>query len=120
MRADDNPWYIGGYVMDCMAMALHCVWTSDSLPATILKAANLGGDADTVAAVAGQIAGAIWGASTVPPAWRRRLECWDGGDTVLRAWLLFHRRHDCIAPEGRMQNLEPPSKEEFRKLEAPP
>lgn len=46
----------------------------------VLLAANLGGDADTTAAIAGQLAGAIYGASGIPAswldvlAWRNRLE----------------------------------------------
>lgn len=40
-------------------------------------AANLGDDADTTAAIAGQLAGAMHGASGIPPEWlamRRRIE----------------------------------------------
>lgn len=46
----------------------------------VLLAANLGEDADTTAAVAGQLAGALYGASAIPRAWldalawRERLE----------------------------------------------
>ena len=42
-------------------------------------AANLGQDADTTSAVAGQIAGAVYGASAIPadwlakPAWREEI-----------------------------------------------
>ena len=46
-------------------MALHCVWTTSSFSAAVLKAANMCGDADTVAAVVGQVAGAIYGASAI-------------------------------------------------------
>jgi ADP-ribosyl-[dinitrogen reductase] hydrolase len=35
--------------------------------------ANLGDDADTVAAVTGQLAGALWGATAIPRRWRDRL-----------------------------------------------
>jgi ADP-ribosylglycohydrolase len=38
-------------------MALHCVWSTDSFKDALLKCANLRGDSDSVAAVAGQIAG---------------------------------------------------------------
>ena len=38
-----------------------------------LLAANLGGDADTTAAVYGQIAGASYGAEAIPARWRERL-----------------------------------------------
>ena len=36
-------------------------------------AANLGEDADTTAAVCGQLAGAYYGASGIPPQWLRPL-----------------------------------------------
>ena len=38
-----------------------------------LLAANLGDDADTTAAIYGQIAGAHWGLGGIPERWRRRL-----------------------------------------------
>lgn len=40
------------------------------LPATLLAAVNLGRDADTVAAIAGAVLGALHGASAIPDAWR--------------------------------------------------
>lgn len=44
-----------------------------------LEAAVRGGrDTDTVAAIAGSLLGARWGASAVPPSWRRRLHGWPG------------------------------------------
>jgi ADP-ribosyl-[dinitrogen reductase] hydrolase len=53
--------------------ALWAVDTSESFEDAVLLAANLGEDADTVAAVTGQLAGAIWGASRIPPKWRKTL-----------------------------------------------
>jgi len=35
----------------------------------VLKAVNLGDDADTTGAVCGQLAGAYWGAARIPPEW---------------------------------------------------
>ncbi len=46
--------------------ALWAFWSSKSFEETVLKAVNLGGDADTVGAVAGQIAGAYYGFSSIP------------------------------------------------------
>ena len=44
-----------------------------------LEAAVRGGrDTDTVAAIAGGLLGAVWGASAVPLAWQRRLHGWPG------------------------------------------
>eukprot|EP00931_Biecheleriopsis_adriatica_P001661 TRINITY_DN10208_c0_g1_i1.p1 TRINITY_DN10208_c0_g1~~TRINITY_DN10208_c0_g1_i1.p1 ORF type:complete len:625 (+),score=90.03 TRINITY_DN10208_c0_g1_i1:71-1945(+) len=95
-RVQENPDYIGSYCMDCLSMALHCVWTTESFSEALLKVVNLGGDSDTVGAVAGQLAGAIYGASAVPSCWREQLERWDGGDIALKAWLLYHRDNEVL------------------------
>jgi len=47
--------------MDALAMALHTVWITDSFKDVAILNANLGGDCDTVGAIAGQIAGAMYG-----------------------------------------------------------
>ncbi|MGR9088766.1 MAG: ADP-ribosylglycohydrolase family protein [Gammaproteobacteria bacterium] len=62
-----------GYVVDCLEAALWCFWTTDSFEEAILKAANLGDDADTTAAVCGQIAGAHYGLPGMPGHWLKRL-----------------------------------------------
>ncbi len=62
-----------GYVVDCLEAALWCFLTTDSFAAAILQAANLGDDADTTAAVCGQIAGAYYGESGIPAPWLERL-----------------------------------------------
>lgn len=62
-----------GYVIDTLEAALWSVERTSNFRDAVLTAANLGGDADTVAAVAGQIAGAIYGAQAIPQAWRERL-----------------------------------------------
>jgi ADP-ribosyl-[dinitrogen reductase] hydrolase len=36
----------------------------------VLRAVNLGDDADTTGAVCGQLAGAYWGESGIPQEWR--------------------------------------------------
>ena len=55
-----------GYVIDTLQAAIWAVLTTQSFEAALLKAVNLGDDADTVGAVTGQIAGAIYGYSKVP------------------------------------------------------
>lgn len=62
-----------GYVVDCLEAALWSIEGAESFERAILTAANLGEDADTVAAVTGQLAGAIWGCSGIPLAWRTHL-----------------------------------------------
>ena len=52
---------------------LWCFARSDSFETAVLLAANLGEDADTTAAVCGQLAGAHYGASGIPPGWLSKL-----------------------------------------------
>jgi len=62
-----------GYVVPSLEAALWCFWTTDSFSSAILKAANLGDDADTTAAICGQVAGAFYGEGAIPENWRARL-----------------------------------------------
>lgn len=62
-----------GYVVHTLEAALWSVARARDFRDAVLTAANLGGDADTVAAVAGQLSGALWGASAIPEEWRTRL-----------------------------------------------
>ncbi len=62
-----------GYVLDTLEAAFWAVHSAADARQALLDAANLGDDADTVAAVAGQIAGAIWGESGLPQDWLAKL-----------------------------------------------
>lgn len=62
-----------GYVVESLEAALWCFATTESFESAILAAANLGDDADTTAAVCGQVAGAYYGASGIPERWRELL-----------------------------------------------
>jgi len=65
-----------GYAADCLEAALWAFHTTENFRDGCLAAANLGNDADTTAAVYGQIAGAYYGESGIPPEWRSRLAMW--------------------------------------------
>lgn len=62
-----------GYAIDSLEAALWCFWQTDSFESAILRAANLGDDADTTAAICGQVAGAYYGEAAIPAHWRSRL-----------------------------------------------
>ena len=62
-----------GYVVDTLEAAVWCLLTTDSYRESVLKAVNLGGDTDTVAAVAGGLAGALYGYEGIPGEWRETL-----------------------------------------------
>ncbi len=69
-----------GYVAHSLEAALWCVGRTSSFNDAVLLAANLGGDADTTAAITGQLAGALYGVGGIPDkwldklAWRERIE----------------------------------------------
>ena len=58
-----------GYVVDTLQAALWCLITNRSYHDCMLKAVNLGYDTDTVAAVAGGVAGILYGAESIPEDW---------------------------------------------------
>ena len=58
-----------GYVVHSLEAALWCVGRTDNFRDAILLAANLREDADTTAAITGQLAGALYGMSGIPNEW---------------------------------------------------
>lgn len=62
-----------GYVIHSLEAALWCFHETENFAEAILRAANLGHDADTTAAITGQLAGAYYGASGIPAEWLGKL-----------------------------------------------
>jgi ADP-ribosylglycohydrolase len=62
-----------GYVVKSLEAALWAFSTTGNYRDGCLAAVNLGDDADTTAAIYGQIAGAHYGESAIPQEWRGRL-----------------------------------------------
>jgi ADP-ribosyl-[dinitrogen reductase] hydrolase len=62
-----------GYVMNSFEAALWCFYSTRDFRSAILMAANLGDDADTTAAITGQLAGAYYGLESIPSSWRYKL-----------------------------------------------
>jgi ADP-ribosyl-[dinitrogen reductase] hydrolase len=62
-----------GYVVESLEAALWCFHHTGTFEEAILEAANLGDDADTTAAVCGQVAGAHYGADAIPADWLQKL-----------------------------------------------
>ena len=58
-----------GYVIDSIEAAVWCLLTTDSYKDCMLKAINLGDDTDTVAAIAGGLAGLYYGYEEIPKDW---------------------------------------------------
>lgn len=63
----------GGYVVEALEAALWSFVTTDTFEACILRAVRLGGDTDTIAAIAGSLAGMYYGMDGIPVRWIDRL-----------------------------------------------
>jgi ADP-ribosyl-[dinitrogen reductase] hydrolase len=58
-----------GYTVDSLICAAWAFIESGSFEETVVNAVNLGGDADTIGAIAGGLAGVYWGYGAIPERW---------------------------------------------------
>lgn len=72
-----------GYVVDTLEAALWCFANTNNYKDCVLKAVNLGGDTDTVAAVAGGLAGLFYGIDNIPKEWIEMLRGKDIIDSAI-------------------------------------
>jgi ADP-ribosyl-[dinitrogen reductase] hydrolase len=73
-RRDDEGLGTSGYVLHTLEGAAWLLVASPSFEAMLVRGVNLGGDADTLGAVAGALGGAHWGASAIPARWLSALQ----------------------------------------------
>lgn len=62
-----------GYIVDTLEAAVWCLLTTNSYKEAVLKAVNLSDDTDTVGAVTGGLAGALYGYDEIPQVWKDTL-----------------------------------------------
>jgi len=62
-----------GYVVDTLEAAIWCLLNTNNYKDCVLKAVNLGEDTDTVAAIAGGLAGMYYGINNIPTEWLSQL-----------------------------------------------
>jgi ADP-ribosyl-[dinitrogen reductase] hydrolase len=63
-----------GFYENTLEAAMWAVSNTTSFEDAVIQAVNLGDDADTVGAVTGQLAGAMYGKNSIPERWLERLE----------------------------------------------
>jgi len=76
-----------GYVVKSLEAGLWAFHNAADFREAVLRAVNLGDDADTTGAVCGQFAGAYWGESGIPQQWRDGLAGREMIETALRGLL---------------------------------
>ena len=62
-----------GYVVDTLICALWCFINTSSFEDAVCEAANLGGDADTIAAITGGMAGVYYGYDAISDRWKDKI-----------------------------------------------
>jgi len=62
-----------GYVVDSLEAAVWSLITTDTVEKCLLTAVNLGGDSDTIGAIAGGLAVLFYGYDSVPKEWRKQI-----------------------------------------------
>ena len=70
-----------GFVVDTLVAAIWCLATTTRYADCVLEAVNLGEDTDTTAAVAGGLAGIVYGIGAIPDEWLHLLR---GKDVIDR------------------------------------
>lgn len=73
-RFDPWPGNTSGYIVDTTQTVLEAFFATGNFEDCVVRAVNRGGDADTIGALAGQLAGACYGVQSIPAAWLRRLD----------------------------------------------
>lgn len=86
---DDDDIRGSGYCVQSLEAALWCFWNTESFEEAVLRAVNLGEDADTTGAIVGQIAGAYYGVEAIPSKWIEQLAMRD--DIEAMASRLYER-----------------------------
>lgn len=94
LKKSENEIQGTGYVVKSLEAALWSFWVTDNFEQAILKATNLGDDADTTAAICGQVAGAYYGEDNIPGHWLDKLVMCE--DVRLLAEKLFNQRIEHI------------------------
>lgn len=64
----------GGYVVDALQAGLYYALNAESAKDAIVRAVNAGGDADTVGAITGAVAGARFGTGALPDPWLTEID----------------------------------------------
>lgn len=62
----ENP---GGYVVETLQAVFQALFERDGFEACLIDVVNRGGDADTTGAIAGMLAGALYGPKALPERW---------------------------------------------------
>lgn len=78
----------GWIAEEALAIAVYCALHAPNLEEGIVSAVNITGDSDSTGAIAGNLLGAMLGASAIPPRWLIQLELREVIETIARDLIL--------------------------------
>ena len=84
---DESQVKADGYVVHTLEASVWCLLTTSTFSEAVLKAVNLGGDADTTGAVTGGLAGILYGLEGIPVEWIKGTARKDDIQRVFRKFL---------------------------------
>ena len=70
-KRNGNP---SGYIVETLRVVFEALFDTDNFEDCLVHTVNQGGDADTTGAIAGMIAGAVYGPGEIPNRWRRAID----------------------------------------------
>jgi ADP-ribosyl-[dinitrogen reductase] hydrolase len=73
-KFDPYPGRASGYIVDTVQTVLYHFFYTDSFESCVVETVNRGEDADTTGALAGMLAGALYGAQAIPQRWLDKLD----------------------------------------------
>jgi ADP-ribosyl-[dinitrogen reductase] hydrolase len=71
VRQSSNP---SGYIVDTLQAVFQSFFDTDNFEDCLIDVVNRGGDADTTGAIAGMLAGALYGLEAIPEVWLKTLD----------------------------------------------
>jgi ADP-ribosyl-[dinitrogen reductase] hydrolase len=71
IRRRENP---SGWIVETMQAVLQALLATDNFESCLIDVVNRGGDADTTGAIAGMLAGALYGPEALPGRWLRAVD----------------------------------------------
>ena len=74
LDSDESDIISSSYVADSFKASLWCLLNTNNYKDCVLKVVNLGSDTDTTAAIAGGLAGIMYGYNNIPKDWIEKLQ----------------------------------------------
>ena len=94
-----------GWAVSTLEAALWAFETTDNFEDGMIAAVNLAGDADTIGAVFGQLAGAMYGAAAIPRRWIEAVKDWKKVDAMIDSFVKLAEQEEVEMSEASNEKM---------------